>query len=305
MSLDREALHHFVKKPVSTSMVSFLVSTTESVISIRSSKPYSQLSSAYPSPPASPVEETSKSVSLFSFVKGLIRHSRVQTPTLMASLVYLVKLRSILPANSHGVDTTHHRIFLGALILAAKSLNDSSPFNKCWAAYTDGLLTLKEVNTLEREMIGYLGWDLRVTEQDIMNCFAPFLAPIREKIMRTNEERLQASRQLLLPTPVEPLAIRKLAQSNSASSVPSLSSSASTASNLSTSSALTTVVESDPVHDFKPRPLRLKSITNLQYNQRKLQVVNVDPKVEEYSKSKRQSFNVFGNNQPARIIVES
>jgi type II secretory pathway pseudopilin PulG len=80
---------------------------------------------------------------------------------------------------------TAHRIFLASLILAAKNLNDSSPKNKHWARYTavrgfDNFgFSLTEVNLMEKQLLGLLEWDLRVTEDDLYFHLEPFLAPIR------------------------------------------------------------------------------------------------------------------------------
>ncbi|GME92428.1 unnamed protein product [[Candida] boidinii] len=217
--IELHALNTFVRKPISVEMIQFLVSTTNSVISIQ--KPahilqqqqldsinenyeFSQSSNMYPSPPSSPVDyEDDDSFladtnipTLYTFIERLIKYSHVQTPTLMSTLVYLTRLREILPPNSTGMETTRHRIFLGCLILAAKNLNDSSPMNKHWTKYTDGLLTLNDINTLERELITYLGWDnLRVFNSDLIQNFSPFLEPIIRRIKFQEEVKLQKMRQ--------------------------------------------------------------------------------------------------------------
>lgn len=138
----------------------------------------------------SPVDKTH--VSLTVFIKKLIKYSNVQTPTLMASLIYLNKLRNILPANAVGMETTRHRIFLGALILSAKSLNDSSPMNKHWTKYTDGLLTIEEVNMAERELIGLLKWDINVKEGELILVLQPFLTSIKDNVRRKNQDECNA-----------------------------------------------------------------------------------------------------------------
>ncbi|RMY99254.1 hypothetical protein D0864_04109, partial [Hortaea werneckii] len=74
---------------------------------------------------------------------------------------------------------------LAALILAAKNLNDSSPKNKHWASYTTVRgyehfsFSVTEVNLMEKQLLGLLDWDLRVTEEDLYTHLEPFLAPIR------------------------------------------------------------------------------------------------------------------------------
>ncbi|KAG7790397.1 hypothetical protein KL945_001278 [Ogataea haglerorum] len=207
---DVQALYHFLRRPVSPDMIQCLVNTTSSVIAVPD---YS--SSSVPSPPASPLETPVPS--LYCFIEALIDHSHVQTPTLMSSLVYLIRLREILPPNSTGMETTRHRIFLGCLILAAKNLNDSSPLNKHWCKYTNGLLSLKDVNTLEMELIGYLGWDnIRIRQSDLIATFSPFLEPIKFKLRRQFEAKIAKHRELTrdltkthasspVPSPTQPL----------------------------------------------------------------------------------------------------
>ncbi|KAF6062854.1 Cyclin, N-terminal domain family protein [Candida albicans] len=89
--------------------------------------------------------------------------------------------------NHHRMETTRHRIFLSALIVAAKSLNDSSPLNKHWTKYTDGLLTLEEVNLAERELLNILNWKTNITKEELIISLYPFLQPI----IRQHEEYIQ------------------------------------------------------------------------------------------------------------------
>lgn len=172
---DYEALLHFNRAPVSPQMVDYLAATTASIVQI---KHQAQLSAPELQPP-----------SLSHFIQQLISHSNVQTPTLMATTVYLSKLRSIIPGNIYGIETTRHRIFLGCLILAAKTLNDSSPMNKHWAKYTNGLLPLREVNTIERELLEYFDWNVTITTQELIHCLQPFLKPIASTLTQQKLQR--------------------------------------------------------------------------------------------------------------------
>lgn len=182
MSLDVQALDVFIHQPVSKAMIQYLASTTLTVIDCSQSG-----QNAYNSPPASPsttglphIEPTQ--ASLISFIAMLVNGSNVQTPTLMTSLVYLARLRNRLPSAARGMACTCHRIFLAALILAAKNLNDSSPKNKYWAKYTQGLFTIEEVNLMEKQFLHLLDWDLRVSTNDLLDHFAPFLEPIKQNL---------------------------------------------------------------------------------------------------------------------------
>ncbi|KAI5950018.1 PCL2 [Candida theae] len=192
---DREALKLFSRQPVNLDMINFLVSTTNSIIQVKPQQPQQpqQLPSPASSYSSSLVDSAPEIVSinppitLTQFIKNLIKYSNVQTPTLMATLVYLNKLRNYLPANAVGMETTRHRIFLSALIVAAKSLNDSSPLNKHWTKYTDGLLTLQEVNLAERELISILNWNVNITQEELIYTLQPFLIGIKSCLLQQQE----------------------------------------------------------------------------------------------------------------------
>lgn len=173
---DYEALLHFNRRQVSSEMIQYLASNTACIIQIKPSR--SLIDVALPAP------------SLPQFIKNLVSHSNVQTSTLMATTVYLSKLRSIIPGNVYGIETTRHRIFLGCLILAAKTLNDSSPLNKHWASYTGGLLHIREVNTIERELLEYFDWNVTITTEELITCLSPFIQPIKEQFLQHKQQNL-------------------------------------------------------------------------------------------------------------------
>lgn len=219
-SFNRTALNHFVDLPVSRDMVSHLARQASQVI--RCESPV--MDSQQPTPPSTPplddpMDDNNNNnmpqlPSVETFIASLVTRSQVQTPTLMASLVYLARLRARLPPVAKGMRCTVHRIFLACLILAAKNLNDSSPKNKHWARYTvvkgyDGFgFSVPEVNLMERQLLFLLDWETRVEEEDLFVHLEPFLEPIRRRLQiqaREKEEqrhtqelrRLYASTDLL------------------------------------------------------------------------------------------------------------
>jgi hypothetical protein len=156
------------------------------------------------SPGAQPAQPEEPSLpTLEEFITQLVVSSNVQVPTLMSTLVYLTRLKAKLQPMARGLRCTSHRIFLAALILSAKYLNDSSPKNKHWANYshitTDFYsfgFNRTEVNLMEKQLLFLLEWDLRITEEDLYRELDYFLEPIRQRIadkhirkMRQREEK--------------------------------------------------------------------------------------------------------------------
>ncbi|CEP64705.1 Pcl1p LALA0_S13e01134g [Lachancea lanzarotensis] len=180
---DSKALRVLFKSPVTDDMIRFLTNTTLRVIPCAK-----ETKNAYPSPPASPSENGKRSLpSLMTFITRLVRYTNVYTSTLLTATCYLHKLQKILPKDAHGLPSTSHRIFLACLILSAKYHNDSSPQNKHWAEYTDGVFCLEDVNLMERQLLQLLNWDLRVEEQMLCDSLESLLAPIRYDLERSRK----------------------------------------------------------------------------------------------------------------------
>ncbi|KAL2021680.1 hypothetical protein VTK56DRAFT_6772 [Thermocarpiscus australiensis] len=197
--LNAAALEHFVYKPVDVEMISYLANAAANVIQCDPSRMPPAAETNWSRKACAPVRCPDGALpTLEEFITQLVISSNVQVPTLMTTLVYLHRLKSRLQPMAKGLRCTTHRIFLASLILAAKYLNDSSPKNKHWAkysvirtnAYKFGFNNT-EVNLMERELLFLLGWDLRITEDDLYRELDHFLAPIRADIEARHIRRMR------------------------------------------------------------------------------------------------------------------
>lgn len=123
---------------------------------------------------------------LYEFISALTRAATVPTATLLSALVYLTRLRLRLSADAfYGVRCTAHRIFLSALILTSKYLNDQSPSNKKWAQFCNEsagsssfILSSEDISGLEKQTLELLDYNLAITEEDLYLALRPFLRPV-------------------------------------------------------------------------------------------------------------------------------
>ncbi|KAJ1679698.1 PHO85 cyclin-1, partial [Spiromyces aspiralis] len=140
------------------------------------------------SPPVTPSDSTAASPSgvapLNCFIANLVERSRVQAGTLICTLVYLNRLKQRLPKDARGMECTCHRIFLAALIITGKYLNDTSPKNKYWARYSNAF-SVPEVNLMETQLLLLLDFELRISIEDLEWAAAVFYPIVASKLPLT------------------------------------------------------------------------------------------------------------------------
>jgi hypothetical protein len=119
-----------------------------------------------------------------AFVTNVLSRAETTTPVLISSLVYMNRAKSHLHIALE--EWALERVFLGALIVASKYLNDSTLKNIHWALVTS-LFGKRDIGRIEREFLDVLDWELSISEDDILAHHAGIsavLAPSSPRLFR-------------------------------------------------------------------------------------------------------------------------
>ncbi|KAF8884798.1 hypothetical protein BD779DRAFT_1535472 [Infundibulicybe gibba] len=101
-----------------------------------------------------------------TFVTNVINRAEITTPTVLAALVYIDRAKPHLHIALE--EWALERVFLGAIIVASKYLNDSTLKNCHWALCT-GVFGKRDVGRIEREFLDVLDFELAVAEDDLLS----------------------------------------------------------------------------------------------------------------------------------------
>ncbi|CAG8528335.1 4205_t:CDS:2 [Paraglomus occultum] len=104
---------------------------------------------------------------LMHFIREITAKAKVSTTTMVIGLIYIHRLKKILPATARGDFDTPHKIFLSTILVASKFVCDESLQNKMIADVTGGLYSVRDVNTMERSFLGLLKYDLWVSGEEV------------------------------------------------------------------------------------------------------------------------------------------
>lgn len=104
---------------------------------------------------------------LGSFLKQLVLCSNVNSGTLLSTLVYLHRFKSKFSKNALGSSSTRHRLLLSCLVVSVKYHCDVCPSNSLWSYYTNGMFSTSDINTMERQLLRTLNWNLEVSPKEM------------------------------------------------------------------------------------------------------------------------------------------
>lgn len=109
---------------------------------------------------------------LAHFIAYALHRTRLPSVVTFAALLLLQRLKTRFPAAR---GSSGHRLFISAFMIASKVICDDTYSNQSWCIVGQKMFALKEINQMEREMCGYLDWNLNVSGEEV----AEFEARVR------------------------------------------------------------------------------------------------------------------------------
>ncbi|CAO3648815.1 unnamed protein product [Mucor hiemalis] len=97
-----------------------------------------------------------------TFIKLVYKKCRLTPSVLVIGLIYLERLKKNLPDQAQGEYDTPYKLFLAAMIVATKYIEDHSSHAVSIYRIVSPLYTSKELNEMERSFLGVLKFDLFV-----------------------------------------------------------------------------------------------------------------------------------------------
>ena len=101
---------------------------------------------------------------LAHFVAYALHRTRLPSIVTFAALLLLQRLKTRFPAAR---GSSGHRLFISAFMIASKIICDDTYSNQSWGIVAQKMFALKEINQMEREMCGYLEWNLNVSGSEL------------------------------------------------------------------------------------------------------------------------------------------
>ena len=97
----------------------------------------------------------------------VVRRANLSVTIMSTGLFYLQRLKQM-RTGCKGVYGSGHRLFLAAMIVASKYLNDDTYDNKSWAQICHPHFKLVEINQMETELLSFLYYGLYIKKNDFI-----------------------------------------------------------------------------------------------------------------------------------------
>lgn len=128
-----------------------------------------QITALFRCPPTS-----TESISLACFIAHCFNRTLIPPLVLPASLLLLYRIHHLHPRHE---GSSGYRLFLAAMMVAHKSLHDSSFSAASWTIVgraMGGDIEVEQVNKMERELLDYARWDVVITSEELKTVEASF-----------------------------------------------------------------------------------------------------------------------------------
>jgi len=150
-----------------------------------------------------------------TFATDVLTRAEVTTPTILVALTYIDRAKPHLHIALE--EWALERVFLGALIIASKTTNDSTLKNVHWALCT-GVFGKRDVGRIEREFLDVLDWELGFSEADILSHHAGISAVVAPSPSPSRRHHRPSQRSSPLPRHDSPPSCPELEPSSPISS---------------------------------------------------------------------------------------
>ncbi|KAI8617255.1 hypothetical protein BC830DRAFT_1056148, partial [Chytriomyces sp. MP71] len=94
------------------------------------------------------------------FVGHIVGATKSNVVHLLSTITLIERYFEMKNRFDEGSHNIHHRIFLAALLVSFKYINERSVLNSAWEMICDDYYTLEEINTIEREFLQILAYDV-------------------------------------------------------------------------------------------------------------------------------------------------
>ncbi|EIW84764.1 hypothetical protein CONPUDRAFT_116938 [Coniophora puteana RWD-64-598 SS2] len=158
-ALHSPALLELLDIKVSRPVIEYLVDTVVDTVDYAMGRPSS-------SRRGRTLSRHSEHSAFHTFVNNVLTRAEVTIPVILVSLVYIDRAKPHLQIALE--EWACERVFLGAIMVASKYLNDSTLKNIHWALCT-GVFGKRDVGRIEREFLDVLDFELGVSEADILS----------------------------------------------------------------------------------------------------------------------------------------